>query len=162
MVGIWRLIFFPSWRGINPPVSLPTNTWISFDVSTFISCLQRSHSSLPCKKIPRILLPRKVLLCAAGRAPGPGRDTEGSAAELGRNSSVKWLFVAGVKWSFVINWHLKDRVRNNGLGSDASSCRSLYPLLPPSGAMYPCQGESLTRAGVSTSQLASKTASGGS
>lgn len=162
MVGIWRLIFFPSWRGINPPISLPTNTWISFDVSTFISCLQQSHSSPASKKISRISPPWKVLLCTAGRAPGLGRDTEGSAAELGRNSSVKWLFVAGGKWSFVINWHLKDRVQNNGLGSDASSCCSLYRLLPPSQAVYPCQGESLTHAGVGAAQLASKTASGGS
>ena len=160
MVGIWRLISFPSWRGINPPGSLPANTWVSFDVSTFISCLQQTLSFPASKKIPRISSPRKVLLCTAGRALGPRRDTEASAAELGRNSSMKWLFVAGGKWSFVINWHLKDRVRNNSLGSDASSCRSPYPLLPPSQAAYRCRGASLTRARVGTSHFASKTAFG--
>lgn len=159
MVGIWRLISFPSWRG-NPPGSLPTNTWVSFDVSTFLSCLQQTHSFLASKKIPGTSPPRKVLLCTAGRALGPRRDTEGSAAELGRNSSMKCLFVTDGKQLFVINWHLKDRVRNNGLGSHASSCCSPCPLLLPSQAVYRCRGASLTRAGVGTSQFASKTAFG--
>lgn len=52
----------------------------------------------------------RYFLCTAGRAPGTGRDNEGLAAELSRNSSMKWLFVAGGKWTFAINWQLKDRV----------------------------------------------------